>query len=59
MKLQEIDSSIYKYYPPMDIDELVILDKMIHFFNYKDCIDLDEKKVFFGHKSQSFDNSKK
>ena len=47
MKLQEIDSSIYKYYPPMDIDELVILDKMIHFFNYKDCIDLDEKKVFF------------
>jgi len=47
MKLQEIDSSIYKYYPPMDIDELVILDKMKHFFNYKDFIDLDERKVFF------------
>ena len=47
MTLQEIDSSIYKYYPPMDIDEVVILDKMILFFNYQDCIELDEKKVFF------------
>ncbi len=47
MTLQEIDSSIYKYYPPMEIDEVVILDKMILFFNYQDCIDLDQKKSIF------------
>ena len=47
MILQEIDSSIYKYYPPMEIDEVVILDKMILFFNYEDCIDLDQKKSIF------------
>ena len=53
MKTQEIDSSIYKYYPPMDIDEVVILDKMI-FFYYQDFIDLDEKNNYFLARNRNY-----
>ena len=47
MTLQEIDSSVFKYYPTMDIDETVILDNCIIFFNYQDCIDLNEQRSIF------------
>ena len=47
MTLQEIDSSVFKYFPPMDIDETVILDNLILFFNYQDCVDFNEQKSIF------------
>ena len=31
----------------MDIDESVILDNLIIFFNYQDCIDLNEQRSIF------------
>ena len=45
--LQEIDSSVFKYYPPMNIDEIVPLEKTTLLFNYQDCRDNNEQKSIF------------
>tara|TARA_Y100000994_G_scaffold116200_1_gene95447 strand:- start:8 stop:451 length:444 start_codon:yes stop_codon:yes gene_type:complete len=45
--LQEIDSSVFKYYPPMDVDEIVPLEKITLLFNYEDCRDYNEKSSIF------------
>ena len=47
MTLQKVDSLIYKYYPPMDINETVISDNMVLFFNYQVSVDLNEQKSIF------------
>ena len=47
MTLQKVDSLIYKYYPPVDINETVILDNTILFFNYQVRVDLNEQKSIF------------
>ena len=47
LTLQEIDSSVFKYYPPMDVDEIVRLEKITLLFNYEDCIDYNEKSSIF------------
>ena len=47
MTLQEIDSSVYKYYVPMDIDYSEIFNNQILFFNFKDLMDINEQKSVF------------
>ena len=47
MTLQEIDSSVYKYYVPMDIDYSEIFNNQILFFNFKDLMDMNEQKSVF------------
>ena len=47
MTLQEIDSSVYKYYVPMDIDYSEIFNNQILFFNIKDLMDMNEQKSVF------------
>ena len=47
MTLQEIDSSVYKYYVPMDIDYREIFNNQILFFNFKDLMDMNEQKSVF------------
>ena len=47
LTLQEIDSSVFKYYPPMDVDEIVRLEKITLLFNYEDCRDYNEKSSIF------------
>ena len=47
LTLQEIDSSVYKYHAPMDIDEVVPLEKITLLFNYQDCSDHNEQKSIF------------
>ena len=47
MTLQEIDSSVFKYYAPMDVDEIVPLENKTLLFNYQDCRDYNEKKSIF------------
>ena len=45
--LQEIDSSVYKYWVPMDIDYSEIFNNQILLFNFKDLMDLNEQKSVF------------
>ena len=45
--LQEIDSSVYKYYVPMDIDYSEIFNNRIFLYNFKDLMDLNEQKSVF------------
>ena len=47
MTLQEIDSSVYKYYVPMDIDYSEIFNTQILLFNFKDLMDINEQKSVF------------
>ena len=47
MTLQEIDSSVYKHYVPMEIDYSEIFNNKILLFNYKDLMDLNEQKSVF------------
>jgi len=47
MTLQEIDSSVYKYYVPMDIDYSEIFNNQILIFNFKDLMDINEQKSVF------------
>ena len=47
MTLQEIDSSVYKYYVPMDIDYPEIFNNQILVFNFKDLMDMNEQKSVF------------
>ena len=47
MTLQEIDSSVYKYYVPMDIDYREIFNNQILLFNFKDLMDINEQKSVF------------
>ena len=47
MTLQAIDSSVYKYYVPMDIDYSEIFNNQILFFNFKDLMDINEQKSVF------------